>query len=93
MVVNPGTAILIAAGISAAAKAGSDYFGNAKEKKASKRRARETERETKASMIQDALERSSDLQAHKMASRQKTGKAKSRTSQETADLVRGALKV
>ena len=93
MVVSPATAMLIATAVSAAAKGASDYFGNKKEKKANKRRAKETERETKANLVQDALQRSAELKGHKLSSHRKLAKGRAASSQETSDLIRGALKI
>lgn len=91
--VEPGTAMLIASAIQAAAKAGGDYLGSKKEKKAGKRRAKETKRETYAGLLQDSLQRGAELEGHRLSGRSKLGKRKSQSMQDTADLVRGAFKL
>ena len=91
--IDPGTAMLVATAVATAAKGAGDYFGGQSEKKAGKRRAKETKRETHANMLHDALQRSAELEAHRLASRQKMGKSRANKSQETADLVRGALNI
>ena len=91
--VDPGTAMIIAQAIASAAKAGGDFLGGKTQEKQAKRRARETERETHANLMDEALNRNAELEAHKLASRNRLSKSKARTSQETADLVRGALSI
>ena len=90
---DPATAMLVATAVATAAKGASDYLGGQNEKKAGKRRAKETKRETHANMLHDALQRSAELEAHRLASRQKLGKARANKSNETAELVRGALSI
>jgi hypothetical protein len=91
--VDPATAMLIATAVSTAAKGAGDYFGNKSQEKQAKRRAKESKRETQASLIDEALNRGSELEAHRLSSRNRLGKAKARSSQNTADLVRGALNI
>ena len=91
MVVDPGTAMLIATAVATAAKGAGDYMGNQEQKKQAKRRAKETKRETQAGLFQNALDRSAELQAHRLASRQKLGKRRSQSLQDTTDIVSGAL--
>jgi hypothetical protein len=89
--VDPGTAMLIAAAVATAAKGASDASSSSNAAKQAKRRAKETKRETQAGLFQDALNRSSELEAHRLGSRQKLGKRKSQSMQDTADLVREAF--
>ena len=91
--VDPGTAMLITAAIAAAAKGGGDYLASNKEKKAGKRRAKETRRETYAGLLGDELQRGSELHAHRLGSRGKIAKRKSQISQDTSDVVRGAFNI
>jgi len=91
--VDPGTAMLIATAVATAAKGASDYMGGQNEQKAAKRRAKETKRETHAGLVQDALQRSAELEAHRLASRQKLGKRRTQSHQETSDLIRGAFNI
>lgn len=91
--IDPGTAMLIATAVSSAAKGAGDYFGSRSQKKNARRRAKETKRETQASLMNDALSRGTELEAHKLAGRNKLGKSKAKSSQDTADLVRGALNI
>lgn len=87
---DPGTAMLVATAVATAAKAGGDAMSNSNAGKAAKRRAKETKRETYAGVIQDALQRSAELEAHRLQSRGKLGKRKSQSFQDTSDIVRGA---
>lgn len=90
---DPMTAMIVASAIAAAAKGTGDVLSNAKSEKMAKRRAKETERETQAGMLQDSLARSAELESHRLAGRQKLGKRKASSLQDTADIVRGALKI
>lgn len=91
--VDPGTAMLIATAVATAAKGAGDYFSGSKAEKAGKMRAKETKRETQAGLFQDALQRSAELEAHRLSGRKKLGKRKAQSMQETADLVRGAFDI
>lgn len=91
--VDPGTAMLIATAVATAAKGAGDFFSGQNAKKAGKMRAKETKRETQASMLNDALQRSAELEAQGVKSRNKLGKRKSQSMQDTADLVRGAFNI
>jgi hypothetical protein len=91
--VDPGTAMLIATAVATAAKGAGDFFGNKSAEKQAKRRSKEAKRETQASLMDEALNRDTELTSHKLASRSKLGKSKARSSQDTADLVRGALNI
>lgn len=91
--VDPGTAMIIATAVAAAAKGAGDFFSGQSQEKQAKRRAKESKRETQAGLFQDALQRSAELEAHRLASRQKLGKRKSQSMQDTADLVRGAFNI
>lgn len=91
--VDPGTAMLIATAVATAAKAGGDALSNSNAKKAAARRAKETKRETEAGILNDALQRSAELSAHGLQSRGRLGKRKSQSVNDTADLVRGALRI
>lgn len=91
--VDPGTAMLIAAAVAATAKGASDYFTGAKEKKAAKRRAKETKRETYAGMLQDSMDRNAELSAHGLQSSNKLGKRKAQSMQDTSDIVRRAFNI
>lgn len=90
---DPATATIIATAIASAAKGASQHFSGKSEERAHKRRAKETKRESHAGMLQDALQRSAELESHRLGSRQKLGKRKAQSSQETADLVRRAFNI
>lgn len=90
---DPGTAMLIASAIAAAAKGTGDYLGNRSQKEQAKRRAKETKRETHASLYQDALNRSAELEGQRLKGRNTIGKRKSQSMQDTADLLRGAFNI
>lgn len=91
--VDPGTAMLIATAVAAAAKGAGDYFSGQKEKKAGKMRAKETKRETLANLMNDALQGSAELHTHGLSSRAKMGKRRAQSLQDTSDLVRGAFNI
>lgn len=90
---DPGTAMLIATAISTAVKAGGDAMSNSNAAKAAKRRAKETKRETQGGLLQDQLQRSAELQAHGLQSRGKMGKRRAQSMNDTAEMVRGALRI
>lgn len=91
--VDPGTAMLIATAVATAAKGAGDFMGNKAQEKQAKRRAKEAKRETQASLMDEALNRDAELVAHKYASRNRLGKSRAKASQDTAELVRGALNI
>jgi hypothetical protein len=91
--VDPATALLIASAIGTSAEVGGNIFSGRKAKKAGKMRAKEMKRETHAGLLQDALQRSAELQTHGLNSRSKTGKNRARSFQDTADLIRGAFEI
>ena len=91
--VDPATAMLIATAVASATKAGGDAVAGSNAKKAAKRRSKETKRETQAGLLQDALQRSAELQAHGLQSKGRLGKRRAQSMQDTAEMVRGALKV
>jgi hypothetical protein len=64
-----------------------------KEKKAGKMRSKEMERDTKADLLNEAQERESELQTHKLKSNLNAAGRKARSFRETSDLVRGATKI
>jgi hypothetical protein len=90
---DPGTAMLISAAVAASAKAGGDAMSSSNAKKSLKRRSKETKRETYAGLFNDALQGSSELEAHGLQSRAKLGKRRAQALQDSSDLVRGAFKI
>lgn len=93
MVIDPGTATLIAMAIATAAKGAGEAASGASAKRASKRKAKEAKRETHAGLFEDALQRSAELEAHRLASSKNMAKRKSQSLQDTSDLVRGAFNI
>lgn len=91
--VDPGTAMLIATAVATAAKGAGDYMSGQSAKKSSKLRAKELERETQAGLFQDALQRSAELESHRLKGKSRLGKRKTQSMQDTADLVRGAFNI
>ena len=91
--IDPGTAMLIATAVATAAKGAGDAMSSSNAAKAAKRRAKETKRETQAGLLQDTLQRSAELQAHGLQSRNKMGKRRAQSLMDTAETVRGALKI
>lgn len=91
--VDPGTAILIASAIASAASLGGQAMSGAKQKQAGKLRAKEMKRETQAGLVNDALQREAELEAHRLKGRSTLGKRKAQSMQDTADLVRGAFNI
>ncbi len=90
---DPATATILAATIAAAAQGGSTAFGMSKEKKAAKRKSKEMKRETRASLLSDALQRNAELEGHRLSSRAKMGKASTRNLLETANTLREAFNI
>jgi hypothetical protein len=93
MVIDPGTAMLIATAVATAAKGAGDYFGSQREKEAAKRRSKETKRETYGGLYENALERGAELEAHRLGSSAKLGRRRAQSLQDTSDIVRGALRI
>lgn len=91
--VDPGTAMLIATAVATAAKGAGDYFSGASAKKSAQRRAKEAKRETLAGLLNDVYTGGAELEAASLQSRNKLGKRKAQSSQDTADLVRGAFNI
>ena len=90
---DPATIAIISSLISAAAGGIGGAFSNKKMKEAAKMRSKETKRETHAGLLQDALQRSAELEGHRLSSTAKLGKRRSQSMQDTADLVRGAFNI
>ena len=90
---EPMTLALIATAVASAAKAGGEYYSGAKQKKAAKNRAHETKRETLASLLQDSLKGSSEMEMQRLNRQARLGKRKSQSMQDTSDLVRGAFNI
>lgn len=90
---DPGTAMLVATAVATAAKGAGDFFSNKSAKKQVKRKAKEAKRETEAGLLDEAMNRSAELEAHRLSSRNKLGKRRAQSTQDTADLVRGALNI
>lgn len=93
MPIDPGTALLIATAISSAASLGGQALSSQSQKKASKLRAKETKRETKANLLNDQIQGGAELEAQRLAGRSRLGKRKAQSYQDTADLLRGAFNI
>lgn len=89
---DPATIALIGAAVSEGSKQLGNVLSASQQKKAAKRRAKETKRETFSGLLNEALQRSADLEAHRMQGKKKMGMRKGQSFQDTADLVRGALR-
>lgn len=90
---DPGTAMLVAAAIASAAQIGGQAMAGNSQAKAAKLRAKETRRETEASMLNDALQGGAELEAQRLAGNSRLGKRKAQSMQDTADLLRGAFNI
>lgn len=91
--IDPGTAMLVASAISAAVKGAEGGIAGQAAKKQSKRNAKQAKRETYSGLLQDALGRSAELEAHRMGSSQKLGKRRTQSMLDTSELVRGAMNI
>lgn len=91
--VDPATATIIASAVGAGASMGSKALGSKAKKKAGKYALKEMKRETLASLLQDALNRDTELEAHKLGTRAKKSRRRTQSLQDTADLVRGAFSI
>jgi hypothetical protein len=90
---DPGTAMIVASAIAATAQGAGKMLSNNQAEKAAKLRAKEMKRETAASLFGDALNRSAELEATRLAGRKKMGTRRAQSLQETADLLRGAFNI
>jgi pyridoxal/pyridoxine/pyridoxamine kinase len=93
MVVDPGTAMLIATAVATAAKGAGDYMAGQSSKKSAKRRSLETKRETQAALLENALTNTAELEGHRLGTRKNLAKRKTQSLQDTSDLVRGAFNI
>jgi len=93
IMIDPGTAMLIASAVSAAAAGAGQAISGSKAKKAAKLRSKEMKRETHAGLVNEALQRAAELETHKLSSRGKLAKRSTQSMQNTADLVRGAFNI
>ena len=83
--------MLVATAIATAAKGAGDYMSGQNDKKAAKRRAKETKRETYANLFDEALGRGGELEGHRLQSRNRLGKRSTQSMLDSSDLIRGAL--
>lgn len=90
---DPGTAMLISAAIAGGAQLGGQAMSSNKQQQAAKYRSREMKRETFAGLLEDALQREAELEAHRLKSRSRLGKSKAQNMQDVASLVRGAFNI
>lgn len=97
-------AIIGATALAEGSRHAGNYFANKKakreqkkqkksEKESSYRRAKESKRETKAAILEEALKRSTMTEKEKLASKERFGKRRSQNLQTTADLVREAFNI
>jgi hypothetical protein len=91
--IDPGTASLIASAVSLAGQGVGGLLGSKKAKKTANLRSKEMKRETRAGLLQDAQQRASDLEQHRLESRSRSRKRSAQSMQDTADLVRGAFNI
>jgi predicted FMN-binding regulatory protein PaiB len=89
MAVDPATVMLIASAV----KGAGDYLSGSRSEKMSKRKSQETKRQTQADLFQEALNRSTELEASRLQGRNKLGKRRAQSAQDTASLLRGALNI
>jgi hypothetical protein len=93
MVLDPGTAMLIAAAVSTAAQGAGQGIAGGKAKKAAKLRSKELERETAAGNLGESMQRQAELHGHKLSRRAHLGKRKAQNYHDTASMIRGALAI
>jgi hypothetical protein len=79
--------------IGQAAKAASDAFSAHQKKKAAKLGIKETKRATMAHVLEDAMKGSDELHSHGLERRAHLGKRRSKSLQDTSDLVRGSFNI
>ena len=82
-----------AAAILAAAELANSAFNASKAKKASKLKAKEAHHETYADLMNNALGRSHKEEGHRMSKNLKRAKSKSKSREDTVELVRGAFNI
>lgn len=88
---DPATGMIIAATIASAAQAGGSAYQGAQSKKAGKAKAKEMKRETYATMLNDALQRSAEIEGQRLQSGMKLGKRRSQSLVDSASLLREAF--
>jgi hypothetical protein len=93
MVLDPGTAMLIASAVSAAAQGIGSKIAGKKQKKSARLRSKEAKRETNANLLNEANNREAEEHTNHLSSRARLRKRSSQSLQDTSDLVRGALKI
>lgn len=90
---EPGTAMLIASAISAAAKGASEAGAASNDKKAAKRRAKELKRETYGGLVSDVSQRGAELEAQRLQGNRKLGQRRTQSLTDTTDLIRRAFSI
>jgi hypothetical protein len=91
MVIDPATAMLIATAINTGAQAIGGALSSNKAKKAGKLRSKELKRETFGNLLNDAMQRGSEIQESRMKSGTRIGQRKAQNLNDTATLMRGAF--
>lgn len=86
MVIDPATLAILTA-----IKAAQAGYGAYKEAKMSKKRAKQAEKETYGDLFSSALDRSADEQRERLSSSARRSRRRTKGSQDTSDLLRGAL--
>lgn len=88
---DPATGMIIAATIASAAQGGMGALNSAQQRRAASRRAKETKRETYANMLNDALQRSSEIEGQSMQSSSRLGRRQAQNMMDTATILREAF--
>lgn len=91
--IDPLTASLIATAVNVGVQAISNKLSGNKQKKAGNMRAKETKRETYATILNDALQRNAEHEAHRLSKGANLAKRRSKGLQDTTDVVRGAFNI
>ena len=89
---DPMTGAAIAIG-STIVKGVADAVAAKKEKKRAKMRALEMERETTADLLNEQEQREAELEKHRLSKSTEHARRKTNATKETADVVRGALRI
>ena len=88
---DPATATILATVISQAANAGGSMMGGASSKRSAQKRAKEMDRATKGNMLNEILQRGSELEGERYSSRSRLGKRRAQSLMDTAATMREAF--
>lgn len=90
---DPGTAMLVASAISAAAQGAGQAGAASNDKRAAKRKAKELKRETLGGLLSDVSQTGAELEAQRLQGNRKLGQRRTQSLTDTSDLIRRAFSI